>query len=127
MDEKTKKNSVQPEKDLLNKAKDILDKADDMLDESVEKLKKSKAYGSVSGAYKKAEDFVVDKIEDLEKSGIKEKLETMADKAEEKAGGTFRKLKDFGKNLANKAKDKIDEIAGNIKGKPKDDKKPDNT
>jgi hypothetical protein len=118
MEENNKKEPVQPEKGLMDKAKDLLDKADDMLDESVEKVKKSKAFGSVTEAYKKAEGFVEDKIDDFGKSGIKEKLETMADNAGEKADKAIRKIKDFGKDLAEKAEAKIDEISGKSKGKP---------
>lgn len=115
-----KKSPVKKEKSFLDKAKDLLNKADDILDESVEKVKKSKAYGSATEAYKKAEGYVDGKMDELEKSGIKEKLGTMAGKAEKEAGGAFKKLKNFGKNLADKAEDKYDELTG----KPKSGKKP---
>ena len=55
-----------------------------MLDDSVAKVKKSKAFGSVSKAFKKAGDFVENKIDDFEKSEFKGKLEKLADKAENK-------------------------------------------
>jgi ElaB/YqjD/DUF883 family membrane-anchored ribosome-binding protein len=119
MDDTTKKPPVPEEEGLLNKAKNLLNKADDLLDESVEKAKKSKAFAKATDALNKAEDYVEDKIEEFEKSGMKEKLESMADKAEEKAGGALKKLRDLGKSLANKAEVKFDEMAANIKGKPK--------
>jgi hypothetical protein len=114
-----KKAPVKTEKSFLDKAKDLLNKADDILDESVDKVKKSKAYGSATEAFKKAEGYVDEKMDEFEKSGIKEKLGTMAGKAEKEAGGAFKKLKDFGKNLADKAEDKFEEM----KGKPKSDQK----
>jgi hypothetical protein len=55
-----------------------------MLDESFTKVKKSKAFGSVTKAFKKAEDFVEDKMDDFEKSSLKGKLEKFAGKAEDK-------------------------------------------
>ena len=119
MEENNKKEPVQPENGMMDKAKDLLDKAEDMLEESFDKVKKSKAFESVSEAYKKAEDFVEDKIEDFEKSGTKEKLESMADNAGEKANNAFRKIKDLGKDLAEKAEAKIEEMSGKSKGKPK--------
>jgi hypothetical protein len=59
-------------------------KADNVLDDSVAKVKKSKAFGSVTKAFKKAGDFVEDKIDDFEKSEFKGKLEKLANKAEDK-------------------------------------------
>jgi len=69
---------------LLGKAKTFINKADDALDDSVAKVKKSKAFGSVTKAFRKAGDFVEDKIDDFEKSEFKGKLEKLADKAEDK-------------------------------------------
>ena len=69
--------------------------------------------------FNKAEDFVEDKIDVFEKSGIKGKIELLADKAEDKAEGAFKKMKTIGKNLADKAGDKFDEFTGSGKNKPK--------
>jgi hypothetical protein len=69
---------------LQGKAKNFINKADDAFDDSVAKVKKSKAFGSVTKAFKKAGDFVEDKMDDFEKSEIKGKLEKLADKAEDK-------------------------------------------
>jgi ElaB/YqjD/DUF883 family membrane-anchored ribosome-binding protein len=124
MDDNTKKPPEPKGEGLLNKAKDLLNKADDLLDESVEKAKKSKAFAKATDAFNKAEDYVENKIEEFEKSGMKGKLESMVDKAEVKAGDTFRKLKVMGRNFADKAENKFDEIADNLKSKPKEEKKP---
>jgi hypothetical protein len=69
---------------LLGKAKSFINKADDVLDDSVAKVKKSKAFGSVTQAIKKAGDFVEDKMDDFDKSELKGKLEKLADRAENK-------------------------------------------
>jgi len=69
---------------LLGKAKTFINKADDVLDDSVAKVKKSKAFGSVTKAFRKAGDFVEDKMDDFEKSEFKGKLDKLADKAEDK-------------------------------------------
>ena len=79
---------------MLGKAKSLFNKADDMLDGSVAKVKKSKAFGSVSSAFKKAEGFVEDKIDDLEKSDLKKKLGSLADKVEDKFDEFTRNVKD---------------------------------
>ena len=68
MEEETKKEPEQPEKEgFLDKAKKLFKKADKFIDEKVDKAKQSKAYEEVSEAVKKAEDFVEDKIEDIKK------------------------------------------------------------
>jgi hypothetical protein len=69
---------------LLGKAKSFINKADDALDDSVAKVKKSKAFGSVTKAFRKAGDFVEDKMDHFEKSEFKGKLEKLAEKAEDK-------------------------------------------
>jgi hypothetical protein len=63
-------------------------------------------------------------VDEFEKSGMKEKFESMADKAEMKAGDAFKKLKDMGKSLADKAENKLDEMAANLKGKQKENNPP---
>ena len=78
---------------MLGKAKGFINKADDVLDDSVAKVKKSKAFGSVTKALKKAGDFVEDKMDDFEKSEFKGKLEKLADKAEDKFEGFTNKGK----------------------------------
>jgi len=125
MEENKKTDPASPqEESFLDKAKKLADKADDFLEEKAEKIKKSKAFGSVSEAIDKAEDFVEDKIEDIKKSGAKEKLESFADKAEDKAEGALSKLKEFGKKVAGKTADKLEDIAENLKKKSGEDQNP---
>ena len=116
MEEKAKKDPVDTGKGgFKNKAKKLAEKADDFLDEKMEKVEKSKAYESVSEVLDKAEEFIGDKVDDIHKSSTKEKLETFADKTEDKAKKTFSKLKDLGRKLADKTADKLEDIADNIK------------
>ena len=122
MEENAKKEPAQPEKESWKeKAKKLLKKADNFIDKNVEKVKKTKAFEDVTKAAKKAEDFVEDKIEDVKKSGIKEKLNEFADKAESEAREQFTKAKEFGKKVAGKTADKLDDIAGNLRKKSKEE------
>jgi hypothetical protein len=119
MDNKTKKQPDTKEDGLLDKAKNLFDKADDMLDESVEKMKNSKAFAKANEALNKAENYIENKMNDFEKSGMKAKLGSMADKE-----GALKKLLIQGKNLAGKAESKLDQMAANLKSKPKEEKPP---
>lgn len=58
-------------------------------------------------------------MDDFEKSRLKGKIETWADKAEDKAEDALKKMKDMGKNLAGKAGNKFDDFTGSGKPKPK--------
>ena len=98
MEEETKQQPVEPEEEgWAEKAKKLIDKADDFIDENVEKVKKSKAFGE-----------------------IKDSL----DKAEGEAKDTISKAKEFGKKVAAKAADKLDDLAEDIRKKTKDEQKP---
>jgi predicted metal-dependent hydrolase len=98
MEENKTQEPVQPEKEsLLDKAKKL---------------------------FRKAEDYVENKIEDIKESGVKEKLEAFADKVEDKAEDTVAKMKEFGKKAATKTADKLEDIAENIKKKTGDEEKP---
>jgi len=121
MGEETKKEPEQPQKEgWKEKVKKFFKKTDDLIDEKVEQVKKTKVYEDVKQAAKKAEDFVEDKIEDIKESGIKEKLNEFADKAESEAKEHFGKAKEFGKKVAGKTADKLDDIAENLRKKSQD-------
>ncbi|MGD0340763.1 MAG: hypothetical protein ABSA76_03530 [Bacteroidales bacterium] len=125
MEDNSKKEPVKPEDEgLLDKAKKFAEKADDFIDENVEKLKKSKTFESVTGAMDKAGNYVENKVKEAKDGKIKEKLEALADKAEAKAEEEMSKAKVAGKKLAGKAADKLEDIAGEIRKKTKDDKAP---
>jgi ElaB/YqjD/DUF883 family membrane-anchored ribosome-binding protein len=125
MEEETKKEPEKPEeKGWAEKAKKLIDKADDFIDEKVDKIKNSKTYESVTGALDKAEDYVEDKIEEVKSGEAKEKLKSFADKAEDEAKEKLSKAKEFGKKIAAKTADKLDDLAENIRNKSKDDMKP---
>jgi len=118
MEEQEKDKAGKPEKEsLLDKAKKIVDKADDFLDEKIEQAKKSETFDKVSDAIEKAEDFVGEKIEEFKKSETREKIESLADKAEDKADDAISKLKEFGKKVAGKTADTLDDIADNLRKK----------
>ncbi len=128
MEEETKKEPEIPEeKGWAEKAKKLIDKADDFIDEKVDKVKKSKAFTKASEALDKAEDFVEDKVEDIKNANVKEKLNAFGDKAEGEAKEKLAKAKEFGKKVAAKAADKLDDLAENIRKKSQDDKKPEDT
>ena len=112
MARKSKNKKSPTEERLLDKAKSLFDKVDDLLDESVDKVKKSQTF-------KKAEAYVEGKLDDFDKSGMKDKLGKMADKAEKKAGSALKNLQKMGKDFTKKAEQKIEEIAENLKGKTK--------
>jgi gas vesicle protein len=98
MEEDTKKEPEKPEeKGWAEKAKKLIDKADDFIDENVDKVKKSKAFG---------------------------KVKETVDKAEDEAKEKLSKAKEFGKKVAAKTADKLDDLAEDIRNKTKDDKKP---
>ena len=125
MEDNSKKEPVKPEDEgLLDKAKKIAEKADDFIDENVEKLKKSKAFESVTGAMDKAGDYVENKVEEAKQGKLKEKLQAFADKAEDKAAGELSKAKEAGKKFAGKAANKLEDIAEEIRNKTKNDKTP---
>jgi hypothetical protein len=58
----------------------------------------------------KAEVFVDNKVADLEKSGIKEKIKTFTDKVEDKTDDLVKKAKIVGKNLADTAEDLAEKL-----------------
>ncbi len=125
MEDNSKKEPVESEDEgLLGKAKKIVEKADDFIDENVEKLKKTKAFESVTGAVDKAGDYVDEKVDEIKQGKMKEKLEAFADKAEAKAEEKLSKAKKAGKKFAGKAADKLEDIAAEIRNKAKDDKTP---
>lgn len=125
MEDNSKKEPVKPEEEgFLGKAKKLVDKADDLIDENVEKLKKSKAFESVTGAMDKAGDYIGNKVEEVKQGKIKEKLGAFAGKAEVKAEEEISKAKEAGKKFAGKAADKLEDIADEIRKKTKDDKTP---
>jgi len=118
MKEKMEKETKKPLKEgLMQKAKTLIDKADDLIDEKVEKVKKSKAYGSVAEAFDKAEDYVEDKIQDIKSGEFKDKIKNFSEKAEAKKDKTVAKAKSLGKKISAKAADKLDDIADNLRKK----------
>ena len=122
MEDNSKKEPVESKDEgFLDKAKKIAEKADDFIDENVEKLKKTKAFESVTGAMDKAGDYVEEKVEEIKQGKMKEKLEAFADKAEVKAEEKLSKAKEAGKKFAGKAADKLEDIADGIRNKTKDD------
>ena len=128
MEEKTNQEPVQPEKEsFLDKAKKLFRKADDFVDDKVDDVKKSEAFKKAKVAYDKAEDFVEDKIEDIKESGVKEKLEAFADRVEDKTENAVGKMKEFSKKVADKTADKLEDIAENIKKKTAEEDKPADT
>ena len=128
MEDNTKKEPVEPEKEgLFDKARKLADKADDFIDENVEKVKKSKAFESVAGAFDKAGDYIEDKVDDIKNTNFKEKLESFSDKAEEEAKEKLARAKEKGKNIAGKAADKLEDLAEGIRKKAGQDKKPENS
>jgi ElaB/YqjD/DUF883 family membrane-anchored ribosome-binding protein len=125
MEEETKKEPEKPEeKGWAEKAKKLIDKADDFIDENVDKVKKSKAFGKVKETVDKAEDYVEDKVNEVKSGEAKEKLKAFAEKAEVEAKEKLSKAKEFGKKVAAKTADKLDDLAENIRNKSKDDIKP---
>lgn len=127
MEESKTQEPVKPKKEsLLDKAKKLFRKADDFVDDKVDDVKKSEAFKKVKETYDKAEDYVEDKIEDIKESGVKEKLEAFADKVEDKTEDTVAKMKEFGKKAAVKTADKLEDIAENIKKKTGGEEKPEN-
>jgi len=123
MEDTTKKGPEEPEDEgLLDKAKKLIDKADDFIEEKVEQVKQSKPFESVAEALDKAGDYVEDKVEDIKNAGIKEKLEAFADKTGDAVEEKVSKAKEAGKKLANKAADKLDDIAENLRKRAKDEK-----
>ena len=66
MEEKTNQEPVESKKEsLLDKAKKLFRKADDYVDDKVDDVKKSEAFKKVKETFEKAEDYVEDKIEDI--------------------------------------------------------------
>jgi hypothetical protein len=125
MEESKTQEPVKPKKEsFLDKAKKLFRKADDFVDDKVDDVKKSEAFKKVKETYDKAEDYVEDKIEDIKESGVKEKLEAFADKVEDKTEDTVAKMKEFGKKAAVKTADKLEDIAENIKKKTGSEEKP---
>lgn len=125
MEDNSKKEPVEPkEESLLDKAKRLAEKADDFIDENVEKLKKTKAFESVSGAVDKAGDYVEEKVAEVKQGKMKDKLHAFADKAEAKAEEELAKAKEAGKKLADKTAKKLEDLADDLRNKAKDDKTP---
>jgi ElaB/YqjD/DUF883 family membrane-anchored ribosome-binding protein len=120
VEENLKKDPTPEKEGLLEKAKKFVEKADDFIDENVEKVKKSDAFGAVSDQFDKAGHFVEEKIGEIKKENLKEKLDTVAGQAEIKAKETLSKAKDLGKEIANKTAGKLEDIADNIRSKTKD-------
>ena len=127
MEEESQKEPVKPEEEgLLDKAKKLIGKADDFIDENVEKVIKSKAFESVADAMDKAGDYVEDKVEDVKNVNIKEKLDEFADKAETETKEKLAKAKEYGRKVAGKTADKLEDIAENIRKKTGEEEKPEN-
>jgi hypothetical protein len=125
MEEETKKEPVKPEDEgLFEKTKKFIDKANDYIDEKSEDLKKSKTLESVANAIDKAEDYVEDKIEDIKKVNVKAELENFQEKTDSKANEKIAKAKKFGKKVAGKVADKLENFAKDIKNRTKDEEKP---
>lgn len=111
---------------MLDKAKKLVENADDIIEENVEKLKNSKAFESIAETFDTAGDFIENKIEEIRQGGVKEKPEGLAGKTEDKAEEAFARLKDLGKKVADKAADKLEDIADNIRQKTEPDQKSEN-
>ena len=109
---------------MLDIAKRFAGKAENLIEEKVENAKKSKAFETVSGEIDKAAGYVKDKYEDLKQSGVKEKIETLAEQAEDKAEETLSKLKILGKQAAEKTADKLEDLADTLRKKTSSDENP---
>lgn len=110
--ENTGKQTDDKMNDLVDKAKELADKAEEFFEVAAEKVRNSETL-------KKAGDYIEDKIDELEKSNVKEKLKNFADKVEEKAEEIIVKTKIHGKKIADKAEVIADDLSDRFKGKKK--------
>lgn len=99
-------------KGLIDKAKELADKAEEFFDVAAEKVRNSETL-------KKAGNYIEEKIDELEKSDVKEKLKSFADKVEVKAEEILEKTKIHGKKFADKAENMADDLSDRLKGKKK--------
>ena len=102
--EEQKKESGDASRKIIEKAKEFADKAEDMMEDTVEKIRNSETF-------KKAENFIEEKMDELEESNISEKLKKFADQIEDKAEDLLEKAKVQGKKIADKADDLADDVA----------------
>ncbi len=86
------KSGNDPIKSLIESAKTFADKAEDFMEEAADKLQNSETL-------KKAGKFLEDKVEELEKGDLKAKLQSFADKVEEKAGEIYKEVASRGKKF----------------------------
>ncbi len=107
--ETTEKQPDDKMKGLIEKAKELADKAEGLFEEAAEKVRNSETL-------KKAGDYIEGKLEELEKSDVKDKLKAFAEKVEVKAEGMVEKAREQGKKFAGKAEHMADDLADSLRG-----------
>ena len=88
-----------------------------------EKFKKSDAFKKAEKFLDEAEDYIDNKVDEFEQSGMKEKLKAYAESMEDKAEEFLEKAGVKGKELADRANKLIDKYKEKVKDRdnPKDD------
>lgn len=97
-------------RELADKAKELADKTEDFLRVLANKVTASDVYKKAGEYMGKAEDYVEDKLDELEKSGIREKLKAMADEMKATADNLVEKARVAGKNIADKTDEMMNEF-----------------
>ena len=120
MSEESKNNGNKSGKDisdktdeLIDKGKDLADKAEDYFAETVKKVKKSDAFGKISGVFGKVEEFMENKSQEFHSGEMGAKFESFKEKAEDQASELLKKAKEAGRKMG----DQVDESFDAMKGK----------
>jgi len=97
---------------LLEKGKEMADQAEDYLVDKASQVKKSDAFGKISGLFDKVENFMESKSDEFHSGEMGAKFEAFKDKAEDQAGDLLKKAKEAGRKLGDQIDDSIDAIKG---------------
>jgi len=92
--------------------REFADKAEDFLKDKTKKVKRSEAFGKISGLLNHVEDFMEDQSGKFQRGETGAKLEALKGRAEEQAGEFWRKARDASRKFGDQVDESIDKIKG---------------
>ncbi len=95
-----------------NQGREFADKAEDFLTDKAKKVKRSEAFGKISGLLNQVEDFMEEQSEKFQSGETGAKLEALKGKAEEQAEEFWKKARDAGRKFGDQVDESIDKIKG---------------
>ena len=104
-----KKEEAQPN-DLFDATRKLADKTEEYFNDAASKIQSNETFSKLTGAFKKAGDYMEEKSEEFNRSDWADKLDALKDKTATEADKLLQKAKEAGKDIVNEIDEAIDAI-----------------